>query len=104
MEGEKYLRLLHMSKVLSSPRRLVMLDLLAEEGRMRLGDIGKKLKMSNSLVSYHIKKLIQAGLVEVVNIPDMYGRAKPYYTASKLAEKLLKSFEGQPFLKGGSHD
>lgn len=49
-------------QALSDPRRLAIVELLAD-GEMCLCDISGRLGMSNALASHHIKKLREAGLV-----------------------------------------
>ncbi len=51
-------------KVLAEPSRLQIINLLAEHGRMKVGDLIERLdRLAQPSVSYHLKMLAAVGLV-----------------------------------------
>ena len=52
-------------KALSAPMRLRIMELLYGEGDLKLDDLARELKITNSAVSMHVERLVSAGLVKV---------------------------------------
>ncbi len=50
-------------QALSDPRRLAIVELLAERGELCVCEVSSELGISNALASHHIKKLREAGLM-----------------------------------------
>lgn len=63
-------------KALSAPMRVRIMELLYEEGDWKLDDLARKLKLTNSAVSMHVERLIEAGLVRVQTVPGVRGTCK----------------------------
>ena len=51
-------------KALSAPMRLRIMELIYEDDNKSLNDIANILKLTNSAISLHIKKLEEVGLIE----------------------------------------
>jgi DNA-binding transcriptional ArsR family regulator len=51
------------AKALSHPARLVILDLLAKEGKVVSGDICERIPLSRETVSHHLQELVKAGMI-----------------------------------------
>lgn len=52
-------------QALSEPRRAAILELIAHNGALSMGEIAKKFDVSNAAISQHLKVLKEAGLVQV---------------------------------------
>lgn len=63
-------------KALSAPMRVRIMELLYEEGDWKLDDIARALKLTNSAVSMHVERLVEAGLVTVQTVPGIRGICK----------------------------
>lgn len=51
-------------KAIAEPRRRELLTLLRDEGTMSVGEISKRVSVTQQAVSLHLKVLEEAGLVE----------------------------------------
>lgn len=63
--------------VLSDENRLMILHILFENGNLNVGDITERLHLSRPAVSHHLKIMLDAGLVSVIQ----QGKER-YYTAT----------------------
>ena len=63
-------------KALSAPMRLRIMELLYGEGDLKLDDLARELKITNSAVSMHVERLVSAGLVKVSAMPGARGVCK----------------------------
>lgn len=63
-------------KALSAPMRIRIMELLYEDGDRKLDDIARELNLTNSAVSMHVDKLLEAGLVKVQAVPGIRGTCK----------------------------
>lgn len=69
-------------KVLGHPQRLRILDFLRENGETRVGEIVRKTKLSQSVVSLHLNKMRRSGLV----ISRRDAREVYYWIATEIAQ------------------
>jgi DNA-binding transcriptional ArsR family regulator len=51
-------------KAIAEPRRLQILEMLRDEGRLSVGAITRRIDVTQQAVSLHLKVLEEAGLVE----------------------------------------
>jgi PAS domain S-box-containing protein len=63
--GPRAIRVAKRFSVLSDPRRLELIELLASDYERTVTELGKELKMTQSNVSKHLKVLAEAGLVSL---------------------------------------
>ena len=63
-------------KALSAPMRLRIMELIYEDDNKSLNDIANILKLTNSAISLHIKKLEEVGLIEIHTTPGRRGSMK----------------------------
>lgn len=60
---EKQIRFARLSKALSHPARIAILEILAEQESCMCGDITQKLPLAQSTVSQHLKVLKDSGVI-----------------------------------------
>ena len=60
-------------KALGAPMRIKIMELLYEEGNLKFDDISKRLNITNSAVSMHVERRVQAGLVHIKTMPGLRG-------------------------------
>jgi predicted transcriptional regulator len=77
---------LNIFKALSSEIRLEILELLTKHQSLNLNEIAGKLNLTNGAVTMHIKKLEEAGLIEINTAVGKHGIQKICYLNE---EKLL---------------
>ncbi|WP_212961094.1 ArsR/SmtB family transcription factor [Cohnella xylanilytica] len=70
---------LNIYKALSSEIRIQILELLANNQSLNLNDIATKLGLSNSVITMHIKKLEESGLIEINTAVGKHGIQKICY-------------------------
>ncbi|MBQ9118600.1 MAG: ArsR family transcriptional regulator [Lachnospiraceae bacterium] len=63
-------------KALSAPMRVRIMELLYEDGDLKMDDIARKLKLTNSAISMHMDKLLEAGLIDILTVPGKRGNSK----------------------------
>ncbi|MCH5161586.1 MAG: helix-turn-helix domain-containing protein [Clostridiales bacterium] len=61
---------------LASPARVEILKLVLEKKADSLDSLAKTLHMTNGAITQHVKKLVDAGLVKLVEFPGKHGTAK----------------------------
>ena len=77
-----------LSKALSHPARLMILEYLAEQKVCISGDITKEIPLSRTTVSQHLKELKNAGLIQ----GSIEGLKVNYCLKPKAISRLKKSF------------
>ncbi|GMR09882.1 MAG: hypothetical protein BMS9Abin28_0702 [Anaerolineae bacterium] len=79
-------------KVLSEPKRLLIINLLMEGVQCNC-EIGDRLQLSPNLISHHVRVLREAGIVNVER--DATDARWVYYSINRQAlGKLIKTFGG----------
>lgn len=63
-------------KALSAPMRLKIMEIIHEDGDKNLNDLANMLNLTNSAISLHIKKLQEAGLIEIHTMSGKRGSMK----------------------------
>ncbi len=63
-------------KALSAPMRVRIMELLYEEGDWKMDDVARRLKLTNSAISMHMDKLLEAGLIDIITVPGKRGNSK----------------------------
>lgn len=63
-------------KALSAPMRLKIMEIIYEDGDKNLNDLASMLNLTNSAISLHIKKLQEAGLIEIHTMSGKRGSMK----------------------------
>lgn len=63
-------------KALSASMRLRIMEILYERPDQNLNDLAKELNLTNSAISIHMNKLLEADLVEVNTVPGKRGSMK----------------------------
>lgn len=91
-------------KVLSAPARLDILILLSENEELNINKLAAMMKLSTATVSLHIKKLVDAGLVQVRSTTAKHGMQKfcslkeeklviDLISSSRLESKVMRTAE-----------
>ncbi|RUS45408.1 transcriptional regulator [Cohnella sp. AR92] len=70
---------IHIYKALSSEIRIQILELLANNQSLNLNDIATRLNLSNSVITMHIKKLEESGLIDINTAVGKHGIQKICY-------------------------
>ena len=98
---------LNQINVLSDPRRLAILQLLMVKPRT-VSQIGRELGEYPAGIRYHIKKLEQVDLVELIEIKISAGFCEKYYSAKAqailLQRVILPLSDKKTIVFMGSHD
>ena len=98
---------LNQINVLSDPRRLAILQLLMVKPRT-ISQIGRELGEYPAGIRYHIKKLEQVDLVELIEIKISAGFCEKYYSAKAqailLQRVILPLSDKKTIVFMGSHD
>lgn len=63
-------------QALSSPARIKILELLANDTEMNINDLSKQLNLTTATMSLHIKKLSDCGLIHIRIVPGKHGIQK----------------------------
>lgn len=63
-------------KALSAPMRLKIMEIIYEDGDKNLNELANMLNLTNSAISLHIKKLQDAGLIEIHTMSGKRGSMK----------------------------
>ncbi len=84
---------LNIYKALSSEIRIQILELLANNQSLNLNDIATKLGLSNSVITMHIKKLEESGLIEINTAVGKHGIQKICYLNEEKLVVDLRSKE-----------
>lgn len=69
-------------KVLGHPQRLRILDFLRENGESRVGEIVRRTKLQQAIVSFHLNKMRRSGLV----ISRRDAQEVHYWIATEIAQ------------------
>ena len=62
--NDELLKLALISKILSHPARIAIIQLLADKKEIRTGNISDSLPLSRTTVSQHLKELKNAGIIK----------------------------------------
>lgn len=84
-------------EALDSEIRLGILEELLIHGELNLAYFAKRFQVSNGAITAHIKKLHEAGLIEITTASGIRGTQKVCRLA---AEKLIIDFTGRPPAEG----
>jgi ArsR family transcriptional regulator, arsenate/arsenite/antimonite-responsive transcriptional repressor len=74
-------------KALADPKRLHILNLLVEHGKTCVCDLVEYIGMPQSKLSYHLKILLEAGLIEV----ETHGKWNYYQLHTREVNALLSA-------------
>ena len=78
---------------LASEVRLGILDELLKNGELNLAYFAKRFNVSNGAITAHIKKLYEAGLIEIATSSGTRGTQK---ICSLATDKVIIDFKSQP--------
>lgn len=84
-------------EALDSDVRLGILDELLQKGELNLAYFAKKFEVSNGAITAHVKKLYEAGLIEITTASGVRGTQK---ICSLAADKIIVDFTNQPCAEG----
>lgn len=84
-------------EALDSELRLGILDELLTHGELNLAYFAKRFGVSNGAITAHIKKLHEAGLIEITTASGIRGTQK---VCRLVADKLIVDFSGRPQAEG----
>lgn len=77
---------------LNSDARIAILEMIMEHKELNLDYFAKKLNISNSAITMHIKKLAESGLIKIKTASGVRGSKKICYLN---CEKLIVDFENE---------
>ncbi len=66
-------------KALSAPARMEMLKLLYERPGMSMNELAEALFLTNSAISLHVSKMVEAGLIQIQTFSGKHGTLKKAY-------------------------
>lgn len=84
-------------EALDSDIRIGILDELLREGELNLAYFAKRFNVSNGAITAHIRKLHEAGLIEITTSSGIRGTQK---ICSLATDKIIIDFQGQPQAEG----
>ncbi len=84
-------------EALDSDVRLGILEELLKKGELNLAYFAKTFNVSNGAITSHVKKLHEAGLIEITTQSGIRGTQK---ICSLAADKIIIDFNGQPQSEG----
>lgn len=84
-------------EALDSDVRLGILDELLQKGELNLAYFAKKFDVSNGAITAHVKKLYEAGLIEITTASGVRGTQK---ICSLAADKIIVDFVNRPRTEG----
>lgn len=84
-------------EALDSEIRIGILDELLTHGELNLAHFAKRFGVSNGAITAHIKKLHEAGLIEITTASGIRGTQK---VCRLVADKLIVDFSGRPQAEG----
>lgn len=64
ISADRARRLAEVFSALADPQRITIVNLLLIEGYVRAGGLAEDMGLSQSRVSYHLKQLLDAGIIE----------------------------------------
>ena len=85
-------------EALDSEVRLGILEELLLHGELNLAYFAKKFNVSNGAITAHIKKLHEAGLIEITTSSGIRGTQK---ICNLSTDKIIVEFQSRPQLEGG---
>lgn len=66
-------------KALSAPMRMELLKLLYKSPGMSMNELAEALELTNSAISLHVSKLVEAGLIQIQTLSGKHGTLKKAY-------------------------
>lgn len=87
-------------KALSAPMRLRIMELIYENDNLSMNDLAEKLGLTNSAISLHVSKLIEAGLVRIQTSSGKRGVMKlvrPAFSKLIVDMEAGESIKQRPF-------
>jgi DNA-binding transcriptional ArsR family regulator len=85
----------HFLQLIANPQRIEILKMLSKQ-ELYASEIAKKLNIHEQKIYYHINKLLEADVLEVVERREIRGTTAKTYRPKAMNFSLLMDFQGKP--------